>query len=58
MAVFKLLLKVITLLRLSCLIIGLKISRQFFDQLEAESKPIAACVYPRFFPRFEQVAGN
>ena len=42
-AVFKWLSKVITLLRLLRLVIGLKVSRQFFNQWEAKPKPIAPC---------------
>ena len=42
-AVFKWLSKVITWLRLLRLVIGLKGSRQFFNQWEAKPKPIAPC---------------
>ena len=42
-AVFKWLSKVITWLRLLRLVIGLKDSRQFFNQWEAKPKPIALC---------------
>ena len=42
-AVFKWLSKVITWLRLLRLVIGLKDSRQFFNQWEAKPKPIAPC---------------
>ena len=42
-AVFKWLSKVITWLRFLRLVIGLKDSRQFFNQWEAEPKPIAPC---------------
>ena len=41
--VFKWLSKVITWLRLLRLVIGLKDSRQFFNQWEAKPKPIAPC---------------
>ena len=47
-AVFKWLSKVITWLRLLRLVIGLKESRQFFNQREAKPKPIAPCT--RDFP--------
>ena len=49
-AVFKWLLK--------CLVIGLEISRQFFNQSEAKPEPIASCVYARFVRNFEQGTGN
>ena len=42
-AVFRWLSKVITWLRLLRLVIGLKDSRQFFNQWEAKPKPIAPC---------------
>ena len=42
-AVFKWLSKVITWLRLLCLVIGWKDSCQFFSQWEAKPKPIAPC---------------
>ena len=42
-AVFKWLSKVITWLRLLRLVIGLKASRQFFNQWESKPKPIAPC---------------
>ena len=42
-AVFKWLSKVITWLRFLRLVIGLKDSRQFFNQWEAKPKPIAPC---------------
>ena len=42
-AVFKWLSKVITWLRLLRLVIGLKESRQFFNQWEAKPKPITPC---------------
>ena len=42
-AVFKWLSKLITSLRLLRLVIGLKDSRQFFNQWDAKSKPIAPC---------------
>ena len=42
-AVFKWLSKVITWLRLLRLVIGLKDSRQFFNQWDAKPKPIAPC---------------
>ena len=42
-AVFKWLSKVITWLRLLRLVIGLKDSRQFFNQWEAKPKPITPC---------------
>ena len=48
-AVFKWLSKVITWLRLLRLVIGLKDSRQFFNQWESKSKPIALCT--RHFSR-------
>ena len=49
--------KVITQLWLLRLVIGLKVPRKFFSQLEAKPKPIAPCTR-KFFPRFEQVTGN
>ena len=45
------------LLRLLRLVIGLKISRQSFSQLEAKPEPISPCARD-FFPRFEQVTSN
>ena len=42
-AVFKWLSKVITWLRLLRLVVGLKDSRQFFNQWESKPKPIAPC---------------
>ena len=50
-AVFKWLSKVITWLRLLRLVIGLKESRQFFNQWEAKPKPIAPCT--RDFPALQ-----
>ena len=57
-AVFKWLSKVITWLRLLRLVIGLKDSRQFFNQWEVKPEPIAPWMYAWFFPRFERVTGN
>ena len=48
-AVFKWLSKVITQLRLLGLVIGLKISRQFVNQIQAKPKTIVTC--PRDFSR-------
>ena len=42
---------------IATLVIGLKDSRQFFNQLEAKPKPIAPCMRD-FFPRFGRVTGN
>ena len=42
-AVLKRLLKLIMWLRLLCLVIGLKDSRQFFNKWEAKPKPIVIC---------------
>ena len=56
-AVFKWLSKVTAWLRLPHLGIGLRDSRQFFNQWEAKPKPIAPCTRD-FLSRFERVSGN
>ena len=55
--VFKWLSKEISWLRLLRLVIGLKDSRQYFNQWDAKPKPIAPCTRD-FFPRFERVTGD
>ena len=50
-AVFKWLSKVITWLRLLCLVIGLKDSRQFFNQWESKPKPKPIAPYTCDFSR-------
>ena len=59
-AVFKWLSKVITWLRLLPLVIGLKDSRQFFNQLEAKPKPIAPCTrdFYRASSELQMIASN
>ena len=59
-AVFKRLSKVITWLRLLRLVIGLKDSRQFFNQWEAKPKPIAPCTrdFSRALSEFQVIARN
>ena len=59
-AVFKWLSKVITSLRLLRLVIGLKDSRQFFNQWEAKPKPIAPCTrdFSRALNKFQIIARN
>ena len=48
-AVFKWMSELITCLRLLRLVIGLQVSRQFFNQWEAKPKPLAPCT--RYFSR-------
>ena len=59
-AVFKWLSKVITWLRLLRLVIGLKDSRQFFNQWEAKPKPIAPCTrdFSRALSKFQIISRN
>ena len=59
-AVFKLLSKVITWLRLLHLVIGLKDSRHFFNQWEAKPKPIApyTCDFSRTTSELQVIARN
>ena len=59
-AVFKWLSKVITWLRLLCLVIGLKDSRQVFNQREAKPKPIAPCThdFSRTSSKLQVIARN
>ena len=59
-AVFKWLSKVITWLRFLRLVIGLKDSRQFFNQWEAKSKPIAPCTrdFSRASSKLQVIARN
>ena len=59
-AVFKWVSKVITWLRLLRLVIGLKDSRQFFNQWESKPKPIAPCTrdFSRAFSKFQIIARN
>ena len=59
-AVFKWLSKVITWLRLLRLVIGLKDSRQFFNQWEAKPKPIAPCTrdFSRASSELQVIARN
>jgi len=59
-AVFKWLSKVITWLRLLRLVIGVKDSRQFFNQWEAKAKPIAPCArdFSRASSEFQVIARN
>ena len=59
-AVFKWLSKVITWLQLLRLVIGLKDSRQFFNQWEAKSKPIAPCTrdFSRASSELQVIARN
>ena len=59
-AVFKWLSKVITWLRLLRLVIGLKESRQFFNQWESKPKPIAPCTrdFSRASSELQVVARN
>ena len=59
-AVFKWLSKVITWLRLLRLMIGLKDSRQFFNQWEAKPKPIAPCTrdFSRASSELQVIARN
>ena len=59
-AVFKWLSKVITWLRLLRLVIGLKESRQFFNQWESKPKPIAPCTrdFSRTLSELQVIARN
>ena len=59
-AVFKLLSKVITWLRLLRLVIGLKDSRQFFNQWESKPKPFAPCTrdFSRASSEFQVIPRN
>ena len=59
-AVFEWLSKVMTRLRLFRLVIGLKISRLFFNQWEEKPKPIAPCSrdFSRALSKFHVVAMN
>ena len=59
-AVFKWLSKVITWLRLLRLVIGLKDSRQFFNQWEAKPKPIEPCTrdFSRASSELQVIARN
>ena len=59
-AVFKWLSKIITRLRLLRLVIGLKESRQFFNQWEAKPKPIAPCTrdFSRASSELQVIARN
>ena len=59
--VFKWLSKVMTRLRLLCLVIGYKeISRQFLNQWEAKPKAIASCTHDRtpILSKLQEMAGN
>ena len=59
-AVFRWLLKLITWLRLLRLVIGLKDSRQFFNQWDAKPKPIAPCTrdFSRASSELQVIARN
>ena len=59
-AVFKWLSKVITWLRLLCLVIGLKDSCQFFNQWESKPKPTAPCTcnFSRTLSELQVIARN
>ena len=59
-AVFKWLSKVITWLRLLRLVVGLKDSRQFFNQWESKPKPIAPCTrdFSRASSELQVIATN